>query len=223
MNNIDSILSGLSEPKLKTYRSLGFVDDVSLVHGYINLQAASSHYVVPLQLLEVSLRNRLHEHISKRHGVDWYMNVPISQISKTQVIDAIKKAKKERNGNFGHDDVVCRLMFGFWVSMLDKPYRHNIWHYIKNDVFPGTTKSVASIFDELQALNKVRNRLFHHEPVWKNKNVHSLKDAIRRLESIYDRLFEALGWVSPEKQNILIQNGFKADFLAALGKIVTNP
>ena len=63
---------------------------------------------------------------------------------------------------------MVRLMMGFWIFMLDVLFRttgiaNNIWQKnVFDSLFPGATgESIKTIFDELAALNKLRNRLFH--------------------------------------------------------------
>lgn len=44
----------------------------------------------------------------------------------------------------------------------------------------------------LNELRHLRNRIFHHEPVWK-----------RNLAADRDNIFEVIGWVSPEALRVL--------------------
>ena len=171
--SVDAIISSLSSAKLNPYNGLGFKSDWELVQGYFLLLDVSSHFIAPLQLLEVALRNKMHTALwalSARQ--DWYNTIPISAESRRQVTDALRSAGPSATA----DDIVSRLMMGFWVYLLDAPYRqtgpNNLWQKCKDDVFPGAkNESIPLIFDELKALNKLRNRLFHHEPIWKASGI----------------------------------------------------
>ena len=43
------------------------------------------------------------------------------------------------------------------------------------------------VFDRLQRIREVRNRIAHHEPIWD-----------RGVDATYDTLLEVLGWMSPK-------------------------
>lgn len=218
--SIQAILQGLSAPKLTAYQNLGLKDDWEIIQAYIFLMDISSHFLSPLQLLELSLRNKMYSAIHRRTGkVDWYKTIPVSQDSKRQVNHALVEVRKLRGG-YSHDDVVCRLMFGFWVYMLDKPYRpsgaQNLWQFIKADVFPGAgSQSIPAIFDELKAINGIRNRLFHHEPLWKTKGPVTMTTALAQTSAQYDRILKVLEWISPEKHALTLGLQLKTRFTTA--------
>ncbi len=63
----------------------------------------------------------------KTKNASWYKTLPISNQNQNQ--DSVNRAKqlanKEVNGRaICDDDIVCRLMFGFWAYMYDAPYRN---------------------------------------------------------------------------------------------------
>lgn len=213
---LQAVLKDLSAPKLTAYNKLGLQDDWQVIQSYIFLLDLAGQFLVPLQLLEIALRNKMYSAIAKQtKKPDWYLTVPVSNDSKRQVTSALAEAAKD--GKTTYDDIVCRLMFGFWVFMAHKDYRpsgkgENLWQFIKADVFPGTTQSIASIFDELQAINKIRNRLFHHEPLWKVSGRQDMAAAVARTRTQYERILKVLGWISPEKLALINGLGITAKF-----------
>lgn len=54
----------------------------------------------------------------------------------------------------------------------------------------------------------IRNRLFHHEPIWKFKNANSPQECIAELRKKFNDVFKALGWISNYKRNFLREFGF---------------
>lgn len=211
------ITENLSASRLKTYRTtlsqaVHGLSTADTVKAYYLLNDISQHFFVPLQMVEVVLRNRINDHIKNiKCKPSWYDSVPASIKTK----DAVTKAKTLALTEVGAptpDDIVCRLTFGFWANLLDKPQRdasqpdHFIWdqHGFKK-VFPGAdrTLSVGIASVRLIALNTLRNRLFHHEPIWKGKKVTSLQSAIKTVEVQYTDLMEVLAWLSPEKHALL--------------------
>lgn len=224
---VQAVLTDLSAPKLTAYKKLGLQDDWQVIQSYIFLLDLAGQFLVPLQLLEIALRNKMHSAIAKQtKKPDWYLTVPVSNDSKRQVAFALTEAAKD--GKTTHDDIVCRLMFGFWVFMAHKDYRpsgigENLWQFIKADVFPGTTQSISSIFDELQAINKIRNRLFHHEPLWKASGRQDMAAAVARTRTQYQRILKVLGWISPEKLILINGLGITAKFDRACNVINFKP
>lgn len=225
---INSIQNGLSSAKLQPYQALGFqANSKELVHAYFALQDASAHLFLPLQMLELSLRNNIHNVWNSRlpptaanNNQVWYDYIPHTQQSQKNVRDAKVLANRSHPNNYTSDDVVCALTIGFWVSMLDKHYRDraNQHRYLNHEyavLFPGrNSESIRNIHDQLKAINTNRNRLYHHEPVWKHSSVVNLRGAMAQLENVYDSFIKVLILVSPEKKNLMDTMGFKAKFHA---------
>lgn len=224
---VQAVLDDLSASKLSAYKKLGLKDDWEVIQSYLFLLDLAGYFVVPLQLLELALRNKMHRAISTQTGqAQWFNTVPFTWMSKKQVTDAKNDAASE--GKTGDDDVICRLMFGFWVYMTDKPYRPsgkgtNLWQFIKGDVFPGATVSMGQIFDELKAINDMRNRLFHHEPLWKLAGHQTMDQAIARTRTQYDRVLKVLGWISPEKVTLIKGLGLTTKFYTACDPTLFQP
>jgi hypothetical protein len=222
---IAKISSGLSEAKLSTYEQLGFAQkSEELVKAYFALQEISAHFFVPLQMLELSLRNNIHGALSAKfprskdaHNRPWFEFIPVSNDSQDQVT----KAKKMAGGAHAQeDDIVCSLMFGFWVYMLDHHYRDNkkpnhFWQTEFQTIFPGHNgKKIGTIFDELKGINRSRNRLYHHEPLWKAPTVKCFSDAVSQLQALYKKILDSLSLVNQEKRNLLTIMGFDKNFEA---------
>lgn len=219
------IIENISEPRIKTYKGLGFKDhDESLISAYFAIQEISSHFFVPLQVIEICLRNSIHNSLTslfeeKWPGNKWYDLAQLSDESKRTLLAAKKITIKKNGEDYTDDDLISNLMLGFWVYMLDKQHRNNknpyhFWQYVVNDVFPGRQgKSVKNMFDDLKRINLTRNRLYHHEPIWKKrKREISFHEAINVLETEHSKAYEALGWLSQEKKGFMIQLGFYERF-----------
>ncbi|MFA0442457.1 hypothetical protein AB4560_21325 [Vibrio sp. 10N.222.51.C12] len=232
--NYNELKKGLSPQKLNSYqRFLGCTSDKELIASYMVLQSLQEKFYLPIQLVELTLRNNInaaiYQHLkgkgaTNRQANRWYHSVPATQTSKDQVSAAKTKANREVKGRpYNHNDVIARLTFGFWIYLLDKPHRlsgaanvdHQLWPYITNDVFPNRGgKGIPSLFNDLNTLNKLRNRLFHHEPIWMGSGVTSKQDALDMLDKRYELVMNMLGYLSPDKmklvQSIDMINEFKA-------------
>jgi hypothetical protein len=129
------------------------------------------------------------------------------------------------------DDVVSRLTFGFWPHLLelrtDVHQQPVDWGPILVDVLPGHRQRQATywakskhrdaLFARLDLCNELRNRIAHHEPIWKLGPLMSESrpcrgapqtvqapapstpaEALLRLRLLYDRVIELLTWLSPD-------------------------
>lgn len=222
---------GLSSQKLDSYaRYLGCSNDKELIATYMVLQSLQEMFYLPMQLVEITLRNHINDAI-KSHSLKkgftqnqsnrWYNRIPQGHTSQNQVRAAISKASREVRGRgSNHNDVVSRLTFGFWVYLLDTPHRitgtsHQLWPFINSQVFPNSGgKGIPALFNDLNTLNKLRNRLFHHEPIWSGSGVNTKQKALDKLQSKHDLIIQVLGYLSEDKlllvKNLDMVNQFKS-------------
>jgi hypothetical protein len=223
------ILTGLSAPRLKTYRRICPSPPTTLdaIKAHFLLNDITQHFYVPIQLIELILRNQTNAAILNKSGsASWYSTLPVSQQSKNAVAEAIALAQREVSGRaILPDEVVCRLMFGFWAYMYDTQYRdtRNSFFWDTRTLamaFPNkpAALSIATLFLRLKEVNDLRNRLFHHEPIWSRTNISSLDEAISNLKQRYENLCEVLTWLSAEQSSLLKAWGFQGRFYMACDK-----
>ncbi|GGD58874.1 hypothetical protein [Lacimicrobium alkaliphilum] len=172
--NYNELKRSLSPYKLNSYQSyLGCQTDKELIAAYMVLQSLQEKFYLPLQLVEVTLRNNinggirdlLHNRGATTNQINrWYNSVPVTQDSTRQVAKAKQKASREVRGRgANHNDVIARLSFGFWVYLLDTPHRitgpanqaHQLWPFLNDKVFPNRGgKGIPALFNDLNTLNK---------------------------------------------------------------------
>ena len=70
-------------------------------------------------------------------------------------------------------------------------------------------KNISKRFEEIRL---IRNRLFHHEPIWKFRNAKTSEECIAELRRKFNDIFKAIGWISTYKRNCLREFGFVALF-----------
>ncbi|WP_322065641.1 Abi family protein [Burkholderia ubonensis] len=235
-------IQALSYARLSNYRSFfGAADDVQALGLYQWNDDLSSVLFRTISLVEVVLRNQFHYAMSTRYGVvgghgskDWYEHVALGAHSRSKVTDITHYKRGPqmvpRTPVPSPDDVVSGLTFGFWPHLLDlKNDLHNKvvdWGPILVDVLPGHRQRQAThwaklkhrdaLFARLDLCNELRNRIAHHEPIWKLGPLmsegrprrgtplpvqapapSSPADALARLRLLYDRIIELLSWLSP--------------------------
>ena len=64
----------------------------------------------------------------------------------------------------------------------------------------------------LEEIRLIRNRLFHHEPIWKFKNAQTAQQCIAELRRKFNDIFKAIGWMSKYKRNCLREFHFVESF-----------
>lgn len=226
LNNVE-LIEGLSSERLKPYKTaLGCHTMEEIVKAHHLLSDVSQHFYVPVQVLEISLRNRVNHVVAKwSNSATWYDTIPVSQQAASAVIDAKTSAQREISGRaIIPDDIISRLSLGFWVYMFDTPYRDSknpskhVWDQFRfKNAFPALPPgvSISIVMDKLKNINQIRNRLFHHEPIWKSGRVKSLDDALNVLKNKNQELHELIKWLSPEQSAILNAFSFPGRFLLA--------
>lgn len=225
-HNYKDIINSLSETRLNTYKSLNGSATVNEldIYCYITIQDLSSHFFLPLQLLELSLRNHIHSNMSAFYAdTEWFNTYTISAESKRQLADA--KRKKKKGKVLTPDAIVAQLSFGYWVYMLSPEHRNALtfWKSELNKVFLGnaTDKKIKKLFGELIELNEVRNRLYHNEPIWKGTKkapVTSYSQAIHSLSEKYKKVINMLRVISPAKYALLESLNVFKDFQESCDK-----
>lgn len=225
--NKEVIIDAISGPRLAYYsKFLGCRGDIDAIGAYLAFQDLSGDFFPLLQMVEVGLRNRINE-AAKSHfkSSSWYDFAVFSHKSQGLVLDAKNKALSECGAKYSDDDVVCRLSLGFWVYMLDTPYRDTtkkknyFWTPNNHQRAFGAAKnawgqslSIVAVFDEFQKVLKLRNRLFHHEPIWKKHNCKSMESAVNNIKKEYLFLLRVLEFVSSGERKLIECVGLPARF-----------
>ena len=197
---LDALEAALSRQRLRTYRRATPGRNQAL-DLYVWNTAMSAAFYGPLQVLEVVLRNALHEQLAGCYGAAWYDNPEAGLDTRGRARIAIAKTDVVRNGHGPHPHrLVSALPFGFWVALLGEgdfidPDGHHradfettLWRPALRLAFrhrTGLTRGQA--YKPLNDLRRLRNRIAHHEPIFE-----------RNLFDDHQRILDVTGWISPE-------------------------
>lgn len=99
----------------------------------LNTQISESLYV-PLQTLEVALRNRVHSVMQEEYGEGWFHDEGMLQgsVQLEQVTKAIEDIEGEgKEATPGR--IVAALTFSFWTAMVGKEYE-DLWQATLNAI-----------------------------------------------------------------------------------------
>ena len=169
----------------------------------------SSAFWGSFHMLEVSLRNTLHTQLVTLAKRDdwWNARLLLPRDSKKDLLhndtkkivqEAISTAKGKQTAKgeeleSGH--VVAELSFGFWIGMLANRYHQRLWEKTFVHTFPHYTGLRIPLHDDLERLRKLRNRIAHHEPIFK-----------RNLAIDHDKICGLIGYIEPEARVWVMNN-----------------
>ncbi len=186
-NNKNSLVKALSGERLSTYLNENDNNLEEALGLYIKNIEISAAFLIPLQVLEVTIRNSLNETIKNHYSTDdWFDVIPLNDFAKKKITSA-KHAVIKQHDNPQISHVVAELTFGFWLSLIRSEYHQSLWIPFLNKSFPYAKKPRSEIHDHLNHIRIFRNRIAHHEPIF-----------ARHLEQDYNSILLALKWIYPD-------------------------
>jgi hypothetical protein len=180
-SRIDAVRAALSPARLATYEvAAGIQDneDLAALELYAWNADISSALLVPLQVCEVVIRNTIADALEPVYGSRWPWSATFERSlpDPPQGYSPRRDLQSARRSLSSTGKVIPELKFVFWQKMFTSRYDERIWGAQLRRVQPNTcrVKSVAElrleIYNDLEQLRKLRNRIAHHEPVF-NRNM----------------------------------------------------
>lgn len=180
----------ISKPRLDSYKSYfrttSVEESIGLYMWNIELSAC---FNALLSNFEIVLRNNIHRAMSTQYcggsaSGHWY-DLSIKAQLKPETLKKVDDVRYTGHGRKralrrpapNPDEIVSRVSFGFWPSILKAiPQAHA--HLVFPAIFPNHVLSATpadwgdaakrkSALAFIYELNEFRNRLAHHEPLWK--------------------------------------------------------
>ena len=150
--------------------------------------------------LEVAFRNSVHQALTNFAGTATWYDVTPSLLDRREQeeVKATRRELVKQRQKQGQataliaDDMVAALKFGFWTGLLNKPYEQVLWH--KGNMLalafphlPRRARTRPGISKRMHQIRQLRNRVFHHEPIW------HWRDLLQQ----HRELRETLAWFEP--------------------------
>lgn len=151
--------------------------------------------------------------------------------AEQSVLRIQKELKEEGRLPILHDDVISRVTFGYWVAVLGKDYedvtrKTLLWPNLLEHVFPHSTYAPkrAKIEAALRRIKDLRNRMSHHEPIWKfyklnsdgkpiyNQPIYGLTTSLTLLEKAYDEVLSVVKSMSIDRYQSFIGGKLDVEF-----------
>lgn len=197
---MENVVKLISESRLSIYEEFFNCKNKNEALGlYIWNQKLVSEFTYIIQIIEVSLRNSIcNAHVEyKGEGDDWFVRYfnaqPEGDEGKKQLTYVLTKLSRRVNA-YNNNDIISRLPFGFWSAICSEQHNESnasslkIWPTLLPKVFKGFDEGIgdsqAYVFSLVSRVNKIRNRIFHHEVIW--KDISGLG-----LTPIFNKIFES--------------------------------
>jgi hypothetical protein len=179
--------------------------DVLITRYKDNVLISQAFYPV-LSVLEITLRNSIDTMLKIKFGENWIENELSCQnilcdYDYNSIKEAYEKTKQAYNDEyFTYGKVIANLSFGFWVNLCSKKYNVPIW--TKQGCFRGVfvdyptnkQEQIHEISKKLVSIKKLRNKIFHYEPILKHKD---------KILNKYDEMLEILSYLPTDNSDIL--------------------
>ncbi|WP_089529265.1 Abi family protein [Pantoea ananatis] len=160
-----------------------------------------------------------HEWVARKAAIDrdWFITVMTAANnfeSNRQINTARKNITSERKSHTP-ENYIAKLTLGFWVSLVGKDFSIpnatylTLWPHLRGRVFPhavdmnGQPLSIKTIGNALHDVNKIRNRLSHHEPLWRSGNTYNIEQAINKVATDYKKCLDVIRWINPSNLKLL--------------------
>lgn len=180
----------ISTPRFEGYRVSSTDSDLLCLERYVWNIALGEALYPTLQYLEIALRNSIHNAASTNFNNDFWFDMPsiISDTTTRRIISDAKRKITKAGKPVTSGRVIAELHFGFWRALFYNQYEKNLWRPIIKDVFPNAPKNMrqrVAVTPRIHQAKELRNRIFHHEPIWQWK-----------LTDIHDEMLETISWIN---------------------------
>lgn len=185
------LVTAMSSTRFATYLDAAKSEAAALQLYTWNTAVASAFYG-PLQTLEVTLRNAVHDAMSVSYGARWFDDSRLLRPAEVRMVgDATQHlhvlGKPPTPGR-----VVAELSYGFWVALFANGYDTTLWRTDLHTLFTPRVKNRRGLHDALDRLRTLRNRIAHHEPIFQRR----LADDHRRIRNVVGFLsLPTLAWL----------------------------
>jgi len=187
----------ISPERLGPYERAAGDPDRALALYVWNLEASAAFFA-DLGVLEVALRNACHDQLRAWNAQQgrtrpWYDHPVLDDRRRGDVAEARRRVRQGR-GTETEGRVIAELAFGFWRQLHAARYEAVLWTPALRRAYPRLQpRRRSAVYDRLDHLNTLRNRIAHHEPV----HGHDVGRTGKDLGGLHADLVELLAWINP--------------------------
>jgi hypothetical protein len=176
-----------------------------------NLRLSQELFTI-ISCFEVALRNGINRHYSSQYGNDWLRD----SISSGGIFDnpgcrrakdVINKMLSKLSNNYTPSRLLTEMDFGFWRYLFAQPqFQAGAQTLLR--IFPSKPTSSQAIqynhtfvFRQLEQINRLRNRIAHHEPVCFLPGNPVINTTYARQQ--YNLILQLFQWMNMDEQSLL--------------------
>lgn len=189
---IQAVKASLSSPRIATYEKSVVVSGADIEPAAVDLYnwntQISGAFLAPLHICEVVIRNSISDALTAVYGLRWPWS-PVFEASLSSPLHGYNPRRDLRDARTGQPTTgkaIPELKFVFWQRMFTGRHDVRIWAAHLRTVLPNLDpgKSVAQlrteIYADLEHVRFLRNRIAHHEPIFRR----DLTDDLRKIEAL---------------------------------------
>ena len=201
-NNFEQLIS---QARLSPYRGVTNGNQRKVKDLYrLNVKLSAELFTI-IAYFEVALRNAIHNHYSQKFNPDWIRDSVqptgffyVKKLLTTKTIIDPNKAIRKLGQHYTADKIVAEMNFGYWRYLFANTQYFYAGQTLLN-IFNSQSKphslNHGILFDKLEDVNNMRNRIAHHEPIifaYQNKIKIKSTTPIR---DCYQNMVELLSWM----------------------------
>jgi hypothetical protein len=189
-----AIAACLSPQRIATYTNAcspraGEDQTVAALRLYRWNVEVSAALMVPIHLCEVAIRNAASDALTAVYGPRWPWSRSLAQAlpaASARRYSATRDLAATARAHPTTGKVIPELKFVFWEKLFTSRHDQRLWRQHLHTVLPNldTTKTIATLRNDIRAdlgqIRELRNRIAHHEPIFRRQLADDL-DALRRL------------------------------------------
>lgn len=179
----------------------------------LNLHLSQEMFTI-VSCFEIALRNAIDKELTDKYGNDWLRDIVLPggayegkscEVSKKIIEKAYNRLCDK--GLYTHSKLIAELEFGVWKYMFSNPNFHATGDCLLK-IFPNKPKSTrlekynnAFVFNKLDGINILRNRIAHHEPIC--FDLGKPKISTRYIMNAYSNIQELFRWMNIDSRTLL--------------------
>lgn len=191
MQFLENLSLAISDERFAPYQQGNDQVDVYAGYGRYFWNIALSESMYPgLHGLEITLRNSIHDAIKSHWDKEYWFDAVLTP-QELRIFQEIGNRLNRQMKPAGVGQLIANSHFGFWVSLFNSRYEGILWPGLLKAVFPAMPNRLRTrrnLSYRLNGIRKLRNRVFHYEPIWQYPNLFQL----------HSEIWETIGWISPD-------------------------
>lgn len=178
-----------------------------------NLQISQEMFTI-LSCFEVALRNAIDKKLIENLGTEWLKDSIMTNgiftqplLRKTRDIIAFAHHKLQQNHSYTHSKLLAEMEFGIWKYMFS-PIQYRVTGRNLLSIFPYKPRSSREmqynqtyIFNELDRVNSLRNRIAHHETICFASNTSAIDTSY--ILNVYSKIKTLFSWMGIDSNSLL--------------------